>query len=105
MSDVEVGLARAMLAKGMKNDQVHFYFNRADRLISSGRIAQIKDGSYAKNVVAAGEDELTMFAAKWDAELAAIYPKARNHQLMSTSSKLCSKNVTAVGMCEAVKPT
>jgi hypothetical protein len=50
MTDVEVGLARAMLAKGMKNDQVHFYFNRVDRLISSGRIAQIKEGSYAKDV-------------------------------------------------------
>ncbi|WLC16282.1 AlbA family DNA-binding domain-containing protein [Bradyrhizobium diazoefficiens] len=75
MTDVEVGLARAMLAKGMKNDQVHFYFNRADRLISSGRIAQIKDGSYAKDVAAAANDELADFITKWDAEHAAIYPK------------------------------
>lgn len=75
MTDVEVGLARAMLAKGMKNDQVHFYFNRADRLISSGRIAQIKDGSYAKDVAAATDDELADFITKWDAEHAAIYTK------------------------------
>jgi hypothetical protein len=75
MTDVEVGLARAMLAKGMKNDQVHFYFNRADRLLSSGRIAQIKDGSYAKDVAAASDDELAAFTARWDAEHAAIYPK------------------------------
>lgn len=75
MSDVEVGLVRAMLAKGMKNDQVHFYFNRADRLISPGRITQIKAGSYAKDVPAASDDELTAFVAKWDAEHAAIYPK------------------------------
>ncbi|MGY3131992.1 hypothetical protein ACVWZM_002674 [Bradyrhizobium sp. USDA 4501] len=75
MTDAEVGLARAMLAKGMKNDQVHFYFNRADRLISSGRIAQIKDGSYAKDVPAASDDELAAFIAKWDADHAAIYPK------------------------------
>jgi adenine deaminase len=52
MSDEEVGVVRAMLAKGMKNDHVHFYFNRADRLISSGRIAQIRNGSYAKDVPA-----------------------------------------------------
>jgi hypothetical protein len=64
MTDVEVGLARAMLAKGMKNDQAHFYFNRADRLISSGRIAQIKDGSYAKDVAAASDDELAAFTAR-----------------------------------------
>jgi hypothetical protein len=75
MTDVEVGLARAMLAKGMKNDQVHFYFNRADRLISSGRIAQIKDGSYAKDVAVASDDELAAFTARWEAEHAAIYPK------------------------------
>jgi hypothetical protein len=75
MTDEEVGLARAMLAKGMKNDQVHFYFNRVDRLISSGRIAQIKEGSYAKDVAAATEDELAAFTTKWDADHAAIYPK------------------------------
>ncbi len=75
MTDVEVGLVRAMLAKGMKNDQVHFYFNHADRLISSGRITQIKDGSYAKDVAAANDDELAAFLTKWDTEHAAIYPK------------------------------
>jgi hypothetical protein len=75
MTDAEVGLARAMLAKGMKNDTVHFYFNRADRLISSGRIAQIKDGSYAKDVAAASPDELAVFLDKWEADHAAVYPK------------------------------
>jgi len=75
MSDREVGLVRAMLAKGMKNDQVHFYFNRADRLISSGRIAQIKNGSYAKDVPAANEDELQAFLVKWEADHATVYPK------------------------------
>jgi hypothetical protein len=75
MSDEEVGLIRAMLAKGMKNDQVHFYFNRADRLISSGRIAQIKNGSYAKDVPAAGEDEVRAFLANWEADHATVYAK------------------------------
>jgi Putative DNA-binding domain len=75
MSDEEVGLVRAMLAKGMKNDQVHFYFNQANRLISPGRIAQIKKGSYAKDVPAANEDELQAFLAKWEADHATVYPK------------------------------
>jgi hypothetical protein len=75
MSDEEVGLVRAMLAKGMKNDQVHFYFNRADRLISSGRIAQIKSGSYGKEIPAASEDEFQAFLAKWEADHATVYPK------------------------------
>ncbi len=71
MSDEEVGLARSMLAKGMRNDQVHFYFNRSDRFISSGRIAQIKSGSYAKGVPAATEAELAGFLAKWEVDQAA----------------------------------
>ena len=75
MSDEEVGLVRAMLAKGMKNDQVHFYFNRADRLISSGRIAQIKSGSYGKEIPAASEDEFQAFLAKWEADHSTVYPK------------------------------
>ncbi|WP_461330913.1 AlbA family DNA-binding domain-containing protein [Bradyrhizobium diazoefficiens] len=75
MTDAEIGLVRAMLAKGMKNDVVHFYFNRADRLISSGRIAQIKDGSYAKDVAAAGEDELAAFLDRWNVEHSAVYQK------------------------------
>jgi hypothetical protein len=59
----------------MKNDQVHFYFNRADRLISSGRIAQIKDGTYAKDVSAATEAELDTFLAKWNIEHVSTYRK------------------------------
>lgn len=75
MSDQEVGLVRAMLAKGMQNDQIHFYFNKADRLISSGRIAQIKKSSYAKDIPAASEDELRAFFAKWEADHATVYSK------------------------------
>src|SRR5665647_1392236 len=75
MSDEEISFVRAMLAKGMRNDQVHFYFNRADRLISSGRIAQIRNGTYAKDVPAASDDELQAFLAEWESQHAAIYPK------------------------------
>lgn len=75
MSDQEVAIARAMLAKGMQNDQVHFYFNRADRLISSGRIAQIKSGNYAKDVPAASEDDLQVFLANWETNRATALSK------------------------------
>jgi hypothetical protein len=44
LSDDEIAIAKAMLRKGWRNDAIHYYFNRADRLISSGRIAQIKTG-------------------------------------------------------------
>lgn len=67
MTDEEIALAKGMLAKGMKNDAVHFYFNRADRLISSGRIAQIKKGKYGASVTAASPEELEVFLADWQA--------------------------------------
>lgn len=38
LSDEEIGLVKAMLRKAMRNEVIHFYFNRPDRLISSGRI-------------------------------------------------------------------
>lgn len=76
LSDEEVGLARAMLARGMQNDQIHFYFNRADRLISSGRITQIKNGTYAKDISAATEAELDSFLTKWGSENASVSQKS-----------------------------
>lgn len=61
MSDEEIGLAKAMLARGMRNDAVHFYFNRVDRLISSGRIAQIRAGKYGASVPATEPEALDQF--------------------------------------------
>jgi hypothetical protein len=31
-----------MIRRSIPDDRIHFYFNRADRLASSGRITQIK---------------------------------------------------------------
>jgi len=50
LSDDEIAIAKAMLRKGWRNDARHYYFNRPDRLISSGRIAQIKAGKYGAAV-------------------------------------------------------
>lgn len=68
LSNEEIGLIKAMLAKGMKNDEAHFYFNRADRLISSGRITQIKQGTYGTSVAEATPAELEAFLVKWQSQ-------------------------------------
>jgi hypothetical protein len=52
---------KAMLSKGMRNDAIHFYFNRADRLLCSGRIAQIRKNKYGVSVLEATPDELESF--------------------------------------------
>lgn len=67
LSDTEIGLIRAMLQRGLPNDEVHFYFNRADRLISSGRIAQIRNGQYGKHIPAAPASEVDGFIQAWNA--------------------------------------
>ncbi|WP_457094870.1 AlbA family DNA-binding domain-containing protein [Microvirga sp. P5_D2] len=68
ITNEEIGLVKAMLAKGMKNDEVHFYFNRADRLISSGRITQIKQGKYGSEAIIATPAELEIFFSTWKAQ-------------------------------------
>jgi hypothetical protein len=50
LSDAEIAIVKAMLRKGWRNDVIHFYFNKPDRLISSGRITQIKKGKYGASV-------------------------------------------------------
>ena len=66
MSDDEIALTKAMLRRGLKNDAVHFYFNLPDRLISPGRITQIKQGKYGATVAEASQDELDAFLNVWD---------------------------------------
>ncbi len=50
-----------MLKRGMRNDEAHFYFNRQDRLISPGRIAQIKSGKYGGTVAVADDNAVDRF--------------------------------------------
>jgi hypothetical protein len=67
MTDEEIALAKAMLKRGLKNDTIHFYFNRSDRLISSGRIAQIKGGKYGAAIEEATPAALDAFLLEWEA--------------------------------------
>jgi hypothetical protein len=65
ITDEEVALIKAMLARGMKNKDIQFFFNRPDRPVNSGRITGIRNGSYGKSntIDAATDDELDTFVA------------------------------------------
>lgn len=65
LSDREIALVKAMLRRGFKNDAIHFHFNLPGRLISSGRITQIKQKKYGANVEEASQEELDQFLQTW----------------------------------------
>jgi hypothetical protein len=52
-----------MLARGSKNKDIQFFFNRPDRPVNTGRISTIRSGSYSNSgqIIAASEDELEAF--------------------------------------------
>ena len=66
ITDEEIALIKAMLERGIANDRIHFYFNRADRLVSSGRITQIKQRKYGKDIPEATPVALDTFLADWE---------------------------------------
>lgn len=61
ISDDEIGLIKAMLARKMPNKKIQFYFNRQDRSVNSGRISGIKQGSYGAEVQQASDCALSVF--------------------------------------------
>ncbi|MCW1841570.1 helix-turn-helix domain-containing protein [Prosthecomicrobium hirschii] len=73
ITDTEIGLIKALLARGEKNKNIQFYFNRQDRAVNSGRITQIRDKTYGPEVPQASEDELNRFLATFkSAEIGAV---------------------------------
>ena len=74
LSDGEIAIVKAMLRKGLRNDAIHYYFNKPDRLISSGRIAQIKAGKYGAAVEEAEPEDLDTFLVAWDSSKSARPP-------------------------------
>lgn len=73
ITDEEIGLIKAMLARKMKNRDIQFYFNRQDRPVNSGRITGIRKGTYGPNVPPATESELDKFLASFKpAEVGAV---------------------------------
>ena len=65
VTDEEIGLIKAMLARDVKNRDIQFYFNRQDRPVNSGRITGIRTGSYGPNVPVASEAALNTFLANF----------------------------------------
>ncbi|MFN4010354.1 MAG: helix-turn-helix domain-containing protein [Pannonibacter sp.] len=63
ITDEEIGLIKALLARGLKNRDIQFYFNRQDRPVNSGRITGIRNGSYGPDVAQASEAALDAFLA------------------------------------------
>lgn len=63
ITDVEIGLIKAMLGRKMKNSDIQLYFNRPDRKVNSGRITGIGNGSYSnsKTIAAASTADLDAF--------------------------------------------
>ena len=72
ITDEEIGLIKAMLARGMANKAIQFYFNRQDRAVNSGRISGIKHRGYGPEVPEASDEALSAFIRNFEtAELAA----------------------------------
>ena len=65
INDHEISLIKAMLARGMANNSIQFYFNRQDRPVNSGRITGIRQRSYGPEVAKATDAELTEFLANF----------------------------------------
>lgn len=54
-----------MLARGMANKAIQFYFNRQDRAVNSGRISGIKHRDYGPEVPQASDEALSAFMANF----------------------------------------
>jgi hypothetical protein len=63
ITEQEIALIKAMLARGMKNKDIQFFFNRPERPVNSGRISTIRLGSYSDSnkIPAASNEELEAF--------------------------------------------
>jgi Putative DNA-binding domain len=67
ISDEEIALIKAMLARGMKNRDIQFFFNRPQRAVNTGRISTIRSETYSNSaaIKAAHAAELDTFIARF----------------------------------------
>ena len=65
----EVALIKALLNRGLRNNEVQFYFNRPDRPVNSGRITEIKKGYRWIDVEPATDEELDAFLADLEGDV------------------------------------
>lgn len=67
ITDDEIGLIKAMLARRMANKDIQFYFNRQDRAVNSGRITGIRNRTYGPEVPKASDEALSDFIKNFTA--------------------------------------
>ena len=65
ITDPEIGLIKAMIAREVKNRDIQFFFNRPDRAVNSGRITDIASGKYSNSaaIPAVSDSDLNAFLA------------------------------------------
>ncbi|MDA5193292.1 AlbA family DNA-binding domain-containing protein [Govanella unica] len=63
ITDKEIALIKAMCLRGMMNKDIQFFFNRPERPVNSGRITDIKNGTYseAANISPVDDNALDKF--------------------------------------------
>ncbi|WAJ31261.1 ATP-binding protein [Antarcticirhabdus aurantiaca] len=65
ITDYEIALIKALDARGMRNKDIQFLFNRPDRAVNTGRISTIAKGTYSNSadIPAAADAVLDVFLA------------------------------------------
>jgi hypothetical protein len=71
ITDEEIGLIKAMLARKMKNKDIQFFFNRPNRPVNTGRISTIHNGTYSNSASIAAASDVDL-----DSFIAHLIPKA-----------------------------
>ncbi len=93
VTDAEIGLIKAMLARGMKNKDIQFFFNRPDRPVNSGRITGIRKGTYGPSVPTASSDEFDRFLNRYQrVPIGMAVPTPANPTIQENVRRLFRKN-------------
>lgn len=68
LTDREIAIVKTMLSEGMIASDIHFYFNRKDRVINLGRISEIKNGrnKASKRIPPASKEEMNEFISSFN---------------------------------------
>lgn len=93
ITDEEIGLIKAMLRRGITNQDIHFIFNHPERQISSGRITNIKQGRYGPEVPIATDTALDAFLAGFAPAEIGVVIEAGAPRGLTLAEKACTRFV------------
>jgi hypothetical protein len=65
LGDGEIALIKAMLKTGMSKTKIQAYFTHPDNPVNFGRITNIDDGDYGRDIAEASSEELSAFISGW----------------------------------------